>query len=60
MRNKSDAKHLLKFIDEYDVKQAYIVCCTPKRYKINEKIVALPWQEIDFIFVKNTKGRIYE
>jgi len=47
--NLSDAKHLKKFIDEYNVKQAYVVCRTPHRYKIAENILALPWQEISTI-----------
>lgn len=48
--NLSDAKHIKKFIEEYHVKQAYIICRTPHRYKIEEKIIALPWQEIGAIF----------
>jgi uncharacterized protein len=43
----SDTKHLKKFMQEYaDVKLAYIICRTPRRYKIADKIIALPWQEI--------------
>lgn len=49
--NESDAKHLKKFIEEYpSVTQAYIVCRTPYRYQITEKITALPWQEINMMF----------
>lgn len=48
--NSSDAKHLIKFMDEYpQAKQAYIVCRTPQRYKITDNVIALPWQEINFI-----------
>ncbi len=46
-----DAKHLMKFINEYSqAKQGYIVCRTPHRYKITDNITALPWQEINLIF----------
>jgi predicted AAA+ superfamily ATPase len=47
--NLSDAKHIKKFIEEYTVTQAYIICRTPHRYKIAENITALPWQEISTI-----------
>lgn len=46
----SDAKHLRKFMDEYQVNQGYIICRTPHRYKITDKIIALPWQELGLIF----------
>lgn len=49
--NRSDAKHLEKFMDEYnETIQSYIVCRTPQRYKITDRITALPWQEISLIF----------
>lgn len=48
----SDAKHLVKFMKEHPEQSeyAYIICRTPARYKISEKILALPWQEIEAIF----------
>ena len=47
----NDARHLKKFIEEYpDIERAYIVCQTPNRYKLNEQIMALPWQEVHLIF----------
>lgn len=47
----SDARHLQKFINEYpNIEQAYIICRSPQRYKITDKILALPWQEISSIF----------
>lgn len=49
----SDARHLKKFMTEYPVKQAYIICRTPRRYKISDNITALPWQEVSVIFNKN-------
>jgi len=48
--NESDAKHLRKFMLEYTAKQGFIICRTPKRYKIADNITALPWQEIISIF----------
>lgn len=41
---KSHAKHLLKFLDEYDcVKPAYIVCQTPRAMEIAENVLAIGW-----------------
>jgi predicted AAA+ superfamily ATPase len=48
--NHSDAKHVKKFMEEYPVKIAYVVCRTPRRYKIAENIIAVPWQEISSIY----------
>ncbi len=49
--NEVDARHLKKFIAEYpDIEIAYIVCRTPHRYQIADKIMAISWQEIDSIF----------
>lgn len=39
-------------MEEYEVKQAYIICRTPHRYRIEEHIITLPWQEIGSIFSK--------
>lgn len=45
--NAGDTRHLQKFIAEYpNVTQAYVICRTPRRYKISPQITALPWQEI--------------
>ncbi|MBS0357905.1 MAG: ATP-binding protein [Proteobacteria bacterium] len=42
-----DARHLSKFLNEYDCfEQAYIVCRTPRRFMIDSKIMAIPWQEM--------------
>lgn len=47
----NDARHLRKFMAEYpEAQEAYIVCQTPHRYRISDKIMALPWQEISYIF----------
>ena len=46
-----DARHIMKFLAEYpQATEAYIVCQTPHRYRINDKVLALPWQEITSIF----------
>ena len=43
--SQKDARHLLKFINEYDcVKPAYIVCKTPKPIELSEDIFAIPWE----------------
>lgn len=47
-----DARHMYKFMQEYtEASQGYIVCRTPHRYKIADNITALPWQELDLIFL---------
>jgi predicted AAA+ superfamily ATPase len=49
--NLSDAKHLKKFMEDYsEAQQGYIVCRTPQRYRLTNKITALPWQEIGSLF----------
>ncbi len=48
--NSQDAKNIKKFIEEYEVKLGFIVCRTPRRYKITENIIALPWEEISVVF----------
>lgn len=49
--NHTDAKHLIKFMDEYpEAKQAFVICRTPHRYKITEQVMALPWQELNTLF----------
>lgn len=47
-----DAKHLQTFLSEYEnTEKAYIVCTAPRKIKLNDRIYALPWQEIDEVFV---------
>lgn len=44
----SDIKHLKTFLSEYkNTKEAYLICQTPKRLKLDENIFAIPWQEVD-------------
>lgn len=45
-----DARHMLKFIQEYSCANAFIVCQTPRRFKLSENITALPWQELKYVF----------
>lgn len=45
-----DARHLKKFIHEYQTDLAYIICQTPHRYQLTENIIVLPWQEIHTIY----------
>jgi predicted AAA+ superfamily ATPase len=47
---KSDAKHLIKFMTEHSLPEGYIICRTPQRYKIEDKIIVIPWQEMSEIF----------
>lgn len=46
-----DARHLLKFLNEYPAaEKGYIICRTPKPYRVHERILALPWQQLSTIF----------
>ncbi len=43
-----DTKHLQIFLDEYpESKMGYIICQTPHRMKLSDKILALSWNHID-------------
>lgn len=43
--------YLKKFMQVYPTaQQAYVVCRTPRRYKLADNVIALPWQEISSIF----------
>jgi predicted AAA+ superfamily ATPase len=45
------ARHLRVFLDEYKTARiAYLVCRTPRRVQIEERIVALPWQDLEAVF----------
>ncbi len=49
---KSDIKHLKVFLSEYNnTKLGYLVCQTPRKLKLDENIFAIPWQEINKLFV---------
>jgi uncharacterized protein len=48
--NPSDAKHLRTFINEYDeAEQGFIVCRAPRKMKIADNVIAIPWQEVHTI-----------
>lgn len=50
--NRSDTKHLEKFLSEYaQAKIAYVICQTPARYLISEQVTAIPWWEIGQLFL---------
>ncbi len=47
---RSDGKHLLSFMKEYDCAvPAYIVCQTPKTMEIERDIIAIGWKEISAV-----------
>lgn len=46
----SDARHLIKFLWEYKAEQAYIVCRTPHRYTLIDRVTVIPWTEVNSIF----------
>lgn len=42
-----DCRHLLTFMNEYPVGQyGYIICQTPRKFLVTDRILALPWQEL--------------
>ncbi len=42
-----DTRHLRVFLEEHPkAREAVVVCRTPRRFKIVEKVTAVPWQEI--------------
>lgn len=48
--NLSDAKHLLSFLEEHDdCEIGYVICNTPRKLKLHDKIYAIPWQELNDI-----------
>lgn len=48
-----DAKHIIKFMQEYNVLgNGYIVCRTPRPYNITDNIIAIPWQDLGTTFTK--------
>lgn len=51
--NEHDARHLSRFLQEYDnAETAYIICRTPRRYRITDQVIALPWQAVSELFEK--------
>ncbi len=45
---KKDARHLRTFLSEYpQATTAYVICTTPRKMKLDERIFAIPWQTCD-------------
>lgn len=43
----NDCRHLVTFMNEYQTTEyGYLVCRTPRRMLLNDKIIAIPWQEL--------------
>jgi len=48
---EKDCRHLIKFMAENkSVKQAYIVCRTPRKFIVTKNILAIPWEELSICF----------
>lgn len=46
-----DTKHLKIFLQEYqEAKNGYVICRTPRKLKLAENMIALPWEEITNLF----------
>ncbi len=51
--SKGDARHLFKFINEYDcMRPAYIICRAPQPMELNENILAIGWEMMSSIIQK--------
>ncbi len=49
-----DARHLAVFLAEYgEARQGFVVCQTPRRAQIADRVVALPWQELGAILERS-------
>lgn len=50
----NDTKHLEIFLNEYkNAEQAYVVCRTPNRMQLTDRIHAIPWSELKLCFSEN-------
>lgn len=47
-----DARHLEVFLDEYKGKRGYIVCRTPRPFRISDRVTAIPWQALDSKWIR--------
>ena len=46
--SSKDIRHLQLFLSEYrNAPRGYVVCQTPRRVKLTDRILAVPWQETD-------------
>jgi hypothetical protein len=47
MATERDARYLRTFLSEYPLATAGVVVCrTPRRFRIDPTITAVPWQEV--------------
>jgi uncharacterized protein len=48
----SDIRHLEVFLSEYkSAKKGYIVCQIPRKANLSDRVIAIPWQSIDEVFL---------
>jgi predicted AAA+ superfamily ATPase len=48
---EADARHLKTFMKEYATSEAaYVVCRCPRKIKLSDRTIALPWQELPSLF----------
>lgn len=48
--SSQDVRHLMTFLGDYNVKKGYVICRCSKTRKLNEQIIALPWQEMEAVY----------
>lgn len=49
--SSKDARHLKKFIQEYQCERGYIICRTPVPYKITDNVHAINWDAVEDLFI---------
>ncbi|MCB1118974.1 MAG: DUF4143 domain-containing protein, partial [Chlamydiia bacterium] len=51
---KRDARHLETFLSEYsEATDGFVICRTPHAYRLSDRVIALPWQELNTLFQRN-------
>ena len=50
---QKDARHLRVFLHEYKAQQGFLVCTAPRPVRLEEEIVAVPWQNLDTTILKS-------
>lgn len=54
--NETDIRHLETFLAEYkNAQTGYVICQTPRKMKLADRIYALPWQEIPSLIHQSTE-----
>ncbi|MBI4356630.1 MAG: ATP-binding protein [Gammaproteobacteria bacterium] len=51
---EQDARHLIKFLEEYEEERGYIVCRSPYRYTLLDRVAVIPWAEINSVVELHT------